>query len=362
MIASATHRDGDNLAIVVMPCFNEATTVEAACASLGFDGASPSRHALVLVDNGSTDTTAATCHEISAANFGEVVVVSEPVRGHVPARAAGVRAAADIANARSIPANHVVVVQADADARYSPAYVDQMSLAVTTSGPGHLASATVAVDHSWRSAHPALREVDSFDASVDVGFVPLSLDVIVDDKAVAYTLADYFLWGGHRRETRADGVELLAESARLFLAGVLAGASAVDVPAASVWHSPRRLEDDAVQQIASAGFPYGPIRLAGEERVALVELDRQVLVGDRRCLDVALQLRRMHLLGLFRVLPALVAALLRRAGTTAAVDAVIAEMPQRAASEVHQQPGLLIADVLDVVAAGDQGPLRHLLA
>lgn len=327
-----------------------------ACASLGFGGDAASRHELVLVDNGSSDGTLTVCRDI-ASGSGRVLVVSEPERGYVPARAAGIRAAANLPSIRTADPRRVVIVQADADTHYSPGYVDEMEAAA---GPGRLAAATVATDRTFEDAHPVLAAVAALDAAVLTRPPPRQLDVVVDDKAVAFTLEDYVHWGGHRREYRSDGVELLAESTRLFLAGVMRGAVAVDVADAAVWHSQRRLDQDAAQHLASAGYPYGPVRVAGDARVTLGELDQRFATDDRALIERILRVRRLHLIALFRVLPSLVAELVGGGSQDSEVEAATQSMPRRTTAEVADHPGLLIADVLDLVAFGDAGPLGNL--
>jgi hypothetical protein len=239
-----------------------------------------------------------------------------------------------------------VVVQVDADTRYSDRYVQSMLEARASERGEVLVVADVAPPHELRAHHLSLSACASLDDEIVLDRRLHAFDAVVDDKAAAFTLADYLLWGGHRREHWPDGSELLAETTRLFIGGLLRGARKVDVQEASVHHSPRRLEADAARQLASAGFPYADDRPI-HEVVSLRELDRLVAQGDRHLLERILTLRRAHLVALFQLLPAIVARVAgKRPPVSEEVDSLLKRTPVRSLEQVTNRPGLLLVDAL----------------
>lgn len=271
---------------VVVPCLNERESLEATCRSLGFAAGAqpPVGCSLILIDNGPTDGTLALCRKISRSSSASVVVAQERERGYVPARRRGIEIATDLSRDLDVALDHVVVIQADADTIYSRGYALAMLNALAQAGPDHMALGATARSGEFAAQHPLVSELEETDQSVDIEWAR-DFDVVVDDKACAFTLDDYHRWGGHRREYLSDGEELLAETTRLFIAGRVGGARRVDVDGAVVLHSPRRIETDAAQHLAAAGYPYSRRQLLGVEPISLEALERQVATGDLGAAD-----------------------------------------------------------------------------
>jgi hypothetical protein len=342
---------------VVMPCLNEQDSLAAACRSLGFDGTHelPARCVLVLVDNGSTDRTADICRALQSELGAAVVnITQEPRRGHVQTRRHGNQTAARIARTREISYESLIVIQADADAIYSPGYVDTVRKAIWAgTGKGRIGQAITEREPGLERRYPRVfAEVDAVDQTIRQRFGTPPLDPLVDDKACAYTLRDYKQWGGHRREYLDNGSELLAETTRLTIAALAQGADLVEIVDASVVHSQRRLLADAAQQLASAGFPYADRRLfPARTDVKLDDLERMVAHNDRELLNAVLTTRAAHLAALTVVLPAhLLRTLTGEMPQDSDVRAALMDVPHRTVQEAAATPGRLVGDVLALAA------------
>jgi hypothetical protein len=348
-----------------MPCLNEQDNLVAACRSLGFGRAqeAPERCFLVLVDNGSTDATLDVCRRLRDVVGDAIAVVREPRRGHVPARHCGNVMAARVAAERGIPRSEVIVIQADADTRYSPGYVDAVRKVISNpSVVSPVGQAVTRLPPDLATAYPTVfARVDSIDREIEQRFGFSRYDFVVDDKACAYGLGDYVRWGGHRREYFGDGLELLAETTRLTIAGLAYGAERIDIVEASVVHSQRRLLSDAAQELAAAGFPYVGRRIFPDtQAVTLEHLERGAVAGDRKLLASISTVRAAHLAALMVVLPAHVGrALTGVLPADPGVRRVVASLPLRSIDEVVMTPGCLLGDVLDLALSGSQ-LLEHL--
>jgi Glycosyl transferase family 2 len=348
-----------------MPCLNEQDTLLDACRSLGFASSQepPERCFLVLVDNGSTDRTPELCRALQFELLDSVVAVREPVRGHVPARRRGNETAAHVARTRGRPEATLLIIQADADTHYSPDYVDNVRETISnTPVSGPIGQAITTPPPELSSQYPGvLSEVDLVDDSVQRRFVGSPrFDALVDDKACAYVLGDYQRWGGHRREYFQDGTEILAETTRLAIAGLAQGAERIEIAGASATHSQRRLLADAVQELASAGFPYGDRRIFPRQAtMTLSDLEQMVTAGDRRLLDKILAARAAHLVALTALLPAhLARSLTGQVPADPGLRTLMHELPQRSIHEAAKTPGRLLADVL-IVAMTARPLLDH---
>src|ERR1700730_5512301 len=115
---------------VVMPCLNEQQILAHSCASLGFGAGRtpPANSFLVIVDNDSSDGTREVAASIKAQSPpGCVIVVSEPEKGHVPARQRGTITAQMTARERGIARTNTLILQVDADTHYSENYVNEIA-------------------------------------------------------------------------------------------------------------------------------------------------------------------------------------------------------------------------------------------
>lgn len=285
---------------IVMPCRNEEHSLRSACESLGFglgESLDVRDQCLIIVDNGSSDGSALVSQEICLQSPpGRVLVVHEPERGHVPARARGVRAAMEHFGAE-------FVLQVDADTLYSPRYAAALFASAVKHGHGTLIEARMAWPNGFALANPVLMEAlerSEEDMDNSMAFP----DVVVDDKACGYWLKDYELWGGHRQEFWSSGEEMLAETTRLFIRGHQHGARRQLVDDVAAQHSVRNWIRNAELECASAGFP-----MPSSWQSRWMHSEGQVVVHSDlgNCITTsALTMRRKILKALFARLPRLV--------------------------------------------------------
>lgn len=337
---------------VVMPCLNEEDYLTAACASLGFGGgvSPPPQCRLILVDNGSTDRTLDVCRVLQG-QIGElVVVVQESVQGHVPARHRGNLVAAQIAAADGVSPDEAVVIQADADTEYSLGYVNSVRAAYGDAPiDGQFVQAIAVPQPGFHATYPRVfAAMDAVDQSIAARFGVQQYDFVVDDKACAYGLDDYFKCGAHRREFFCDGTEILAETTRLMIASQALGMRSIEIADATVVHSQRRLLHDATQHLATAGFPYSCTRaFPGVQPVTLEMLERMVVADESAALEPIAAIRTAHLVALTVLLPAqVVRACTGELPTDPYVRRILLDIPTRSIDEVATAPGRLLADVL----------------
>jgi len=192
------------LRIVVIPCLNEEASLEKTCESLGFCHGShgvADDTLLVLVDNGSTDRTISVMERVVDHSLaGQVHILHESEQGYVPPRHRGALFARDVARARRVGEEQVLIVQADADTAYGPLYVNALAETAADLGLGVLLEGLRETPLDFAGAHPGFVMLcGRTDADIAAAFVAPEIDVIVDDKACAFALADYFAWGGLRR-------------------------------------------------------------------------------------------------------------------------------------------------------------------
>ena len=297
------------LVVVAIPCLDEESGVERVCRSLGFgpDAEGPGVEAvLVLVDNGSRDGTLSAMGRVAAGSpTGAVRVVREPTTGFVPARHRGALEALRVAGDLGVREDEVLLVQADADTAYMPGYLAAMARCSAVAGTGTLIEG-YSEGETVSEGFAAYRRLESMvDAAVADALLDDEFDVVVDDKMAALRLSDYLAWGGHQREWAPDGDEILAETTRLYMRGRLLGGRRCRAEAFA-WTSLRRVVQDPGLAFATAGYPRGP-------RWRAAWLDAYVGPSKLGDFDVplasaaAVQLvysRVLHLVGLFRLLPA----------------------------------------------------------
>lgn len=304
--------------VIVIPCLNEQASLAATCRSLGFGaGAAPLAAAtrLVLVDNGSTDSTGVVMVDVASHSPpGTVVLAREEERGYVPPRHRGVLVAQAI-TVRIAPEDDVLVLQADADTLYRTGYVDAMRR-VARERPDCLVEGTTRPPQVFVDRHPGYeRLAQRVDAEVAAWQVPPEHDIVIDDKVCGYRLANYFAWGGHVREFNATGDEVHAETTRLYLRAKVSGASRVLVEEAVAEPSRRKILEDPILHFATAGFPReASWRKAWDRSYAgprgLAAFEDDVLRG---ALQEPIFQRKAHELILFGLLPLHVAQLTGRA-------------------------------------------------
>lgn len=291
---------------VVIPCFNEQENLAATCFSLGFGlGRAPSAN-LVLVDNASTDSTPEVMAQLrEAVGVRNISIVYEPTRGYVPARHAGVSAVIELARQEGFRSDDVLVLQADADTKYLPGYIDAMSGAIS-GRPGELIEGAAVVGREFRAEFPEFHALCCrVDYSVEPWFAADEAQVIVDDKVCGFSLADYYRWGGHRREIDSLGREIYAETTRLFMHAKRAQpAYRIKVAGACAVPSRRRLWTQGPAYFASAGFPRDAEWIRSWVRQLPSSRDFLTTPFAWPSLTSAIRSRQRHLLALFCLLPA----------------------------------------------------------
>ena len=343
----------------VIPCLNEEGYLTLAAASLGFGeraAAAADDVLLILVDNGSTDGTIALMDAIAAASrSGAVHVVSEPERGYVPPRRRGVALAAQIADQRGIPADRLLILQADADTVYWPDYAQWMWERLE-GRRGLLLEGALRRSEEFDAEHPEYRALERLiDDELERDAVEDADDVVVDDKACGYLLADYLAWGGHFREFERDGSEIHAETTRMFIRAHLChGVEKLRVNPAQATASRRRIVEDPALHFATMGFPREAAWIARwrERHPATRSVDEFARDPDHPEVREACFYRRAHEIALFELLPSLVARTARsgphgHAGAT--VEQLLSLLPDFSAEELAASPARAITAVLDMI-------------
>jgi hypothetical protein len=306
---------------VVMPCLNEEATLAEACLSLGFGrGASQNfgtDTTLVLVDNGSEDATWSVMEQIQRNSPpSSVVLIREPERGYVPPRHRGVLEARRLAQCSGIGESGFLVVQADADTLYSEGYVFSIAEIAKARSGNYIVEGICTAPASFDARYPGYGSRSaSADSAVAHLWVREEDDIIVDDKACAYTLENYFRWGGHRREYASDGEEIHAETTRLYTKAHLTGARRKRAEKAIAWPSRRKIVEEPIVHFATMGFPRErKWREHWQMAGARLSLDDFGNNESDKVLAEATHIRSAHAIILFALLPAYVARLVGSSG------------------------------------------------
>lgn len=344
----------------VIPCLNEEGYLAAAAASLGFGECAAVKAdddiLLILVDNGSTDGTPALMDAIAAASRpGSVHVVCEPERGFVPPRRRGVTLAAEIAGEQRIPADRLLILQADADTIYWPDYARWMWERLE-GRRGLLLEGALRRSEDFDGAHARFRALERLvDDELERELIDDADDVVVDDKACGYLLADYLAWGGHFREYDGDGSEIHVETTRLFIRAHLRhGVEKLRVNPAQATASRRRIVEDPALHFATKGFPREAAWIARwrERHPARRSVDEFAHDPDHPEVREACFYRRAHEIALFELLPRLVVRAARPGPSGDAGDGVgrlLSLLPDFSANELAAAPALAITAVLDAI-------------
>lgn len=349
--------------VLVMPCLNEADNLKQTCRSLGFGGDrehQPAHTSLVIVDNGSTDVTAEVAEEIRRSSAPETVnVVQEPEQGFVPARHAGNLFAQRLAKSRGWTDEEVLVLQVDADCQYLPGYVAAMKAAMEGRPTNVMIEACIGFPHDFKKEHSEyVRICDQTDVEFDKLFPhSLSHDDVAVDAVCGYRLADYFKWGGHRREFNARGEEIHAETTRMFMRARTYSAQRNRVDGGLALHSARKAYADPALHIATAGFPREESWNLKWQETYRGPLSIQELCAHSGHPEVqkAIRIREEHLLALFGVLPLHVDKALGQASDGSAETAdivahILPLLPARTREDLAFRPGVLISDVFDLIS------------
>lgn len=300
------------LIAIIIPCLNEREIITRTAASLGFGRQEPPQDAfLVLVDNGSKDGTVGVMKDIQRqAGPRAVVVAEEADRGYVPPRAKGIEIASQMAYAQNIPPDQLLILQADADTIYSKGFVAAFQATAGKETRSAMFEGTTHPPHQFLSGHPGFQRLaNEVDAKLGPYLVDDTLDVIVDDKVAGYTLSSYRQWGGHRRDFMATGSEVHAETSRLFIRAKAFGAVHVRVSEAEAMPSRRKILRNPIRHFATGGFPRDETwwRRWSKSYQGPRDLNAFETTQARVSLKQAIISREAHLLGLFSLLPLLVA-------------------------------------------------------
>lgn len=300
------------LIAIVIPCLNEREMIIKTAASLGFGQQDPPQDAfLVLVDNGSKDGTLGVLKDIQRqAGPRAVVVAEEADRGYVPPRAKGIEIASQMANTQSIPSDQLLILQADADTIYSDGFIAAFQAAARKETRPAMFEGTTHPPHRFLGGHPGFQRLaDDVDNKFSSHLVDETLDVIVDDKVAGYTLSSYRQWGGHRRDFISTKSEIHAETSRLFIRAKAIGAVHVRVSEAEAVPSRRKILRNPIRHFATSGFPRDETwwRRWSQAYQGPRDLNAFEHFQARDSLKQAIVTREAHLLGLFSLLPLLVA-------------------------------------------------------
>ena len=345
---------------IVMPCLNEEENLTKTCASLGFGigkELSPPGAVLILVDNGSTDSTVSVAEQVRGHSRAESVIIGhETERGFVPPRHRGVLMANALARSINWSPDSVLLLQADADTIYADGYVASMRLAAARFGPDVMIEAHVGYPPDFKAQYPEyIRMCEEIDNEfVDLFPRDLTDDEVVDDKVSGYWLGDYLKWGGHRREYTQAGEEIHAETTRLYMRAKALGARRERVDNALGFHSPRRILEDPAMVLAAAGFPREASWKERWHQAYHGPSDLRALCSQPLHPEVlrVIETRELHLLALLSLLPLHVDRALGRGVSIAAVDfadLVLSWLPRRAVTDLLSRPGVFLTDVFELI-------------
>ncbi|MDX6406595.1 MAG: hypothetical protein QOH70_4050 [Blastocatellia bacterium] len=350
--------------ILVMPCLNEEDLLRDTCSSLGFGTGrheTPTETTLVIVDNGSSDSSADIAEHVRRnSNANAVTIAHEPERGFVPARHRGNLIANTMAQSSGWNPEEVLILQVDADCYYSTNYIAEMRKSMETYEPNVMIEGCLDHSENFKRLYAEyVRICDETDIEFDKLFPPsLSNDTIVVDAVSGYRLSDYLTWGGHRREFNSQGEEIYAETTRLFMKARTHGAQRFRLESVRAFHSPRKAMSEPSLHLATAGFPREDSwsrrwqeAYRGPQTIA--EICTQ---SNHPELLRAIRIREEHLLALFGVLPLHVNRTLGQCpGLGSDANELAAKilplLPTRTPRELASDPGFLISDVLELISA-----------
>jgi hypothetical protein len=265
----------------------------------------------VIVDNGSNDNTLVVAKNIQSQSArGRVLICNEPVKGFVPARSAGVNVVAEIARRDSIEEQSVLIVQADADVTYSKDYVECLRVDFEShSDKNVLLEGVVTTPFDASPGDLAvLSYVDELDRKLLTESNPV-FDCVVDDKSVAYRLADYVAVGGLQREYLQGREYIYCGTTRMWIRMLAKGMSRRVVPNAVCSHSIRKISEGADIFIATAGWPRDPIwKQAWRQRFGeIISSERLLQKQGGALFEATIQSRRNHLSAMFVEMPRILA-------------------------------------------------------
>lgn len=348
------------LTFVVIPCLNEANLIEQTVSSLGFsagDVAPPDTH-LIVVDNGSTDSTPLILERMRRSSPARFHLFAEAERGYVPPRRKGVTAAETLARTMGARLESVLILQADADTIYKQGYVEAMQM-VAKVHIGIVLEGATRQPPGFKETHPAYVAAERMvDDKIEQFDAPDEDEVVVDDKVCGYRLLDYLSWGGLFDEVSVTGDHIHAETTRMFIrAKLMHGARKVRVNPAGAASSRRKINDNPWLHYATVGFP---------REAAWVGEQSKRTSPDRRHLEIdafaelvlqgrspdAVYLRRAHQLALFRYLPARIASVLNPAVASKLpedVAQVLAALEPTSREDLARAPGLALIELLQLI-------------
>ncbi len=300
-------------AFIVVPCLNEERLIGRTARSLGFgdSGKTPADVTLTLIDNGSTDDTWAMISAIKNASApGSVIMAREEERGYVPPRHRGALLASDFCVEHRLRQEDMLILQADGDTVYEPGYVDAMRNAAQDASANYIVEGGTRPPRRFMRDHPGFQQLaDLIDNEAATHAVSEDDDVIVDDKVAGYRLADYFTWGGHRRDFMSGGAEVHAETTRLYIRARRSNARKIRADDAWAVPSRRKIQRNPIRHFATAGFPREDAwwrawsaHYRGPRKLAAFEQDEHL-----SALSPAIEMRRRHLRSLFVTIPMVVA-------------------------------------------------------
>lgn len=360
MTSNCIQRTEDIRVAIVIPCLNEEENLSHTCSSLGFGigkELSPPGTVLLLVDNGSTDSTIFVAEQIKHnSREGAVYIGHETERGFVPPRHSGSLMAKALAEEMNWSLENVLLLQADADTIYANGYIAAMRLASKGFGMNVVIEACVGYLPDFKAQYPEyIRLCEEIDGEfINLFARDLSDDYVVDDKVSGYRLSDYLKWGGHRREYTQAGEEIHAETTRLYMRAKTQGARRERVDNAFAFHSPRKILEDPALILATAGFPREISWKDRWYRAYQGPSDLRGLCSYPIHLEVlkAIRVRELHLLALLSLLPLHVDRALEQMssiGIANFTDIVLSWLPRRVMNDVLSRPGVFLTDVFELI-------------
>lgn len=357
--------DSEIIVMIVIPCFNEEGTLASTCASFGFGIGRETKSLkaiLFIIDNNSTDLTIVIAENIKSNSSKDTVFIGhEKEQGFVPPRHKGNLIAKELALTLNLPLDSVLILQADADTIYSHDYINSMRIASQTFGLNTLIEACVDYTPEFKNEYyNYINLCNNIDKIYTKLFATdLSDDDIVDDKVSGYRLSDYFFWGGHRREYNSIGEEIHAETARLFIAAKVKGAKRGFANAAVAYHSSRKILQNPISHLATAGFPreaswykewQKKYKIPVEYHISeSTQILHSILNMD---LDFVIRTRKKHLIAIFGILPLHIDRVLQEIPSIISKEfsnLVLPMLPKRTKKDILNRPSIFLIDVFSLI-------------